>query len=122
MTSSTADKNSELHRQQAFGHCMRRLRERYGVTDAGEQNRVWIAHAFMLFQGKGVTMGRRKDLSDVVALEFEGRTWFIAWRPDWRLMLTYLTEEQAWNNVGRRAEYGLAIWKRRQTAISPVEA
>lgn len=81
-------------------HALRRMAERYGVA-AEDGPAILERHQALARLGRFTRLGvRESDGSTVLRMFDRGRTWHMAWRTDWQLVVTYLTEAQAMTNAG----------------------
>lgn len=125
MTSSTTKKKgfsthpgSPDHQKLALNHCLMRLRERYGMRDELDMRVLIIKHLEMAKMGRVVELGEREDGSTVCCVVEGERKMYFAWKKSLKMVLTYLKEGQAYNNVGRFEE----LRAMRQAAVSQVGA
>ena len=92
---------SERHRAACKVHCVTRLMQRYGVRDRRAGRSLCGKHRRAVMLGESGFLGvRRKDGSEIHEVRDDGRSYFLAWDAELRLVKTYLTEEQAYRTMG----------------------
>lgn len=94
-------RGSEGHRAACKAHSATRLVERYGVRDRRAGKSLCRKHRRAVMLGESGLLGvRRKDGSEIHEVRDGGRSYFLAWDAELKLVKTYLTEEQAYRTAG----------------------